>query len=199
MCFRASGRPSRSGPCGKTRSSGGPPSRAPREATPGSGAPRPWSPHWPLVPHCVFVVGGASSVRTALPCVVLWGPEALDCRALLPPEASSGASPSRGFGWECRRAVAQSAPRGRRGRRRLLRPIRRNPSGPECTTSSADCFAVFADDPLLAHRSIQRGREGLERAGLGHFPYVGGHGRTIQLPNSLVGRQLVLFVLHHIV
>ena len=39
---------------------------------------------------CAFVLlGGVFLVRMELPCVVLWRPEALDCRVLIPPETWS--------------------------------------------------------------------------------------------------------------
>jgi hypothetical protein len=38
-------------------------------------------------------LGGVLLVLTELPCVVLWRPEALDCRALIPPEALELAYP----------------------------------------------------------------------------------------------------------
>ena len=34
----------------------------------------------------VFQLGGAFLVLTEFPCVVLWRPEALDCRVLIPPD-----------------------------------------------------------------------------------------------------------------
>ena len=33
-------------------------------------------------------------VRMELPCVMLWRPEALDCRMLIPPEAWNGLTPN---------------------------------------------------------------------------------------------------------
>jgi hypothetical protein len=41
----------------------------------------------------VFGLGGVLSVQSESPCVVLWRPEALDCRVLIPPEAFELAYP----------------------------------------------------------------------------------------------------------
>ena len=42
---------------------------------------------------CLFGLGGVFLVQTEFPCVVLWRPEALDCRVLIPPEALELAYP----------------------------------------------------------------------------------------------------------
>ena len=39
--------------------------------------------------HVFFRLGGAFLVQS-MPCVVLWRPEALDCRVLIPPETRNG-------------------------------------------------------------------------------------------------------------
>jgi len=48
----------------------------------------------PQRPLLLFGLGGVFSVQMDLPCMVLWGPEALHCRELIPPEAWNGLTPN---------------------------------------------------------------------------------------------------------